>query len=335
MATSTPRLPQDAPPTRVAVFQPRPGLGDLIWHLPVIRAFARHGPVTLVTKPSTQADVLLRGDPAVGRIVWFDRNPRQGIGYHDGPMGFARLIATLRGLQAETCVLLHHGASLAAAMALAGIPQRQGYGYTPAQRMWLNRGPFLAGDVRFAEAFEQASAYALAAGLTDLPEPAVGVDETARARVLQRLGHLPRPWAAFGIGSHGANRQWGAARFAALAERCLQRGGGSVLLLAAAHEMRLAEQVLAAAPDCRRVHPVVGWRLPDIMALLAEADMFIGNDSGLMNLRAACGQPAYGLFGASGPLRHTRLIRPVVPAGGPRAGMAAISVDGVMDALGS
>ncbi len=317
------------------VFQPRPGLGDLIWHLPIIRAIAQQsGPVTLVTKPSTQADALLTNDPDIAKIVWFDRNPREGRGYHDGALGFARLVATLRATRAEAGVLLHHGASLAAALRLAGIPQRYGYGYTAGQRWWLNSGPFLQGPIRFAEAFDQASAYASALGFTDLPEPSVRTDAVARQRVLARLQHLPRPFLALGIGAHGGKRQWGAERFAALVTLWLQANGGTVLLLVAANEAGLANQVTVEMPP-GRVHAVIGWTLPDVAALLAEADDFVGNDSGLMNLRAACGRRAFGLFGASGPLRHSRLIVPIVPPAGPRAGMDAITVHSVYDTLRS
>ncbi len=317
-----------------AIFQPRPGLGDLIWHLPIIRALARGGPVTLITKPSTQAASLLANDPDVSRIVWFDRNPRQGRGYHDGPLGFPRLVATLRATHAETCVLLHHGASLAAAMRLAGIPHRQGYGYTAAQRVWLNRGPFLDGPVRFAEAFDQVSAFAAAQGFAALPEPSVRVDAAARQRVLERLHHFPRPWLALGVGAHGSNRQWGAKRFASIAKLHIEAHRGTVLALGAAHEAALVDQVIRDTGDAR-AQAVIGWELPEVVALLAEAEAFLGNDSGLMNLRAACGRPAFGLFGASGPLRHSRLIRPIISPGGARAGMDAITVQRAQSALWS
>ena len=317
-----------------AIFQPRPGLGDLIWHLPLIRALAQDGPITLITKPSTQADTLLAGDPDIARIVWFDRNPRQGRGYHDGPLGFARLVATLRVTRASECILLHHGASLAAAMCLAGIRHRYAYGYTEAQRLWLNSGPFLLGPIRFAEASEQARAYAAALGFSVLPEPSVRIDQAARTRVLARLAPLPRPLLALGIGAHGNNRQWGAGRFAALALRRREAGFGTVLLLASAQEAALAAEVMQEAQS-DQIRPVVGWSLADIIALLAEADVFVGNDSGLMNLRAACGRQAFGLFGASGPLLHSRLIEPIIPPGGPRAGMDAITVQNVLDTLRS
>ena len=318
------------------MFQPRPGMGDLIWHLPVIRAIAAVSAerrVTLITKPSTQADILLRHDPAIGRIVWFDRNPRQGRGRHDGVFGYPRLVAGLRGCRADTCVLLHHGASLAAAMFLAGMPHRYGYGYDRVQRRWLNHGPFLGPDVQFSEAFDQANAFAHAAGFLELPEPSLQVDAAARARLAARMNRLPKPWAVLGVGCHGETRQWGAGRFAALADALLARGAGTVLLLAATHEAALVRDIEDRVTQTAGVHGAVGWKLDEVVALLSEAELFIGNDSGLMNVRAALGRPAYALFGASGPLRHSAQIHPIVPPSGPRSGMAGITVEQVLEAL--
>ena len=318
---------------RVAVFQPRPGLGDLIWHLPLIRAIAAHSPdrrVTLVTKPSTQAAALLDGDPCIDRLVWFDHNPRHGHGRHDGPLGLIRLAATLRRCRLDSCVLLHHSVKLAGAMVLAGIADRYGYGYG-AQRRWLTRPPFLDTPTPFTEAAEQASAYAEAAGLGPLAEPTVAIRPCWTEAGRARLAGLPRPLAILGIGCHGSVRQWGAGHFAALAA-ALARRGHSVLIAASGEEAALAGDVGRLAGD-GRVRSAVGWSLPEIAVCLADAELFVGNDSGLLNLRAALGRPAYGLFGASGPLRHSTNIRAIVPDGGPRAGMNALSVATVLESL--
>src|SRR5277367_5575869 len=62
---------------RLAVVQPLPGIGDMIWHLPHLRALAAAvgGAVTLVTKPRSGASELLAAEPAVRDIMWLDRNP--------------------------------------------------------------------------------------------------------------------------------------------------------------------------------------------------------------------------------------------------------------------
>ena len=71
------------------------------------------------------------------------------------------------------------------------------------------------------------------------------------------------------------------------------------------------------------------WR---IIALLADAGFYVGNDTGVMNIAAAAGLRSYGLFGATPALRHSGRILPIVPQGGiDRAnGMARITCDQVL-----
>ena len=121
------------PPTigPVAVIQPLPGIGDMVWHLPHIRAIAAHAgqPVTVLSKPRSLADQLLFNEPAVARVDWLDRNPTGRRGIHDGFGGFGRLVRMLRAGAFGTVILLHHSDLLAAATWLAGIPDRRGYGW--------------------------------------------------------------------------------------------------------------------------------------------------------------------------------------------------------------
>ena len=57
----------------VAVIHPHRGVGDLMWHLPYIRAIAKQAPtgqVALVTRPSTRADRLLAAEPSVAEVIY-------------------------------------------------------------------------------------------------------------------------------------------------------------------------------------------------------------------------------------------------------------------------
>ena len=107
----------------VAVFQPLPGIGDMVWHLPHIRAVAAHvgGPVTLVAKPRSAADQVFAGEATVRDVLWLDRNPERRRGRHDGPVGLARLVAELRLRRFDSAVILHHSRMLAFA-AMAPMP---------------------------------------------------------------------------------------------------------------------------------------------------------------------------------------------------------------------
>ena len=58
-----------------AVIQVKQGIGDVIWHLPFIRAIAAATPeraVTLLTLPSTRAKDLLAAESCVGEVVYFE-----------------------------------------------------------------------------------------------------------------------------------------------------------------------------------------------------------------------------------------------------------------------
>jgi len=69
-------------------------------------------------------------------------------------------------------------------------------------------------------------------------------------------------------------------------------------------------------------------------ALLSRCDLYVGNDTGMLNVAAAVGTRAIGLFGASPPLRHSRRIHVLEPeAGNGMCGIAPADVLERMQAL--
>ena len=67
----------------------------------------------------------------------------------------------------------------------------------------------------------------------------------------------------------------------------------------------------------------VAWELGMIAGLLDKgidvttADLFVGSDSGPMNLAVAVGTPAFAFFGVNPVLSYSRFIHPLTPPGGP------------------
>jgi ADP-heptose:LPS heptosyltransferase len=77
--------------------------------------------------------------------------------------------------------------------------------------------------------------------------------------------------------------------------------------------------------------------LQDVIALLAEAQLFFGNDTGMLNLSAACGTPSIGLFGhpiSAWVANSSPRIHPVYPeAGLSNDGVSQIKPSRVLQAV--
>lgn len=319
---------------RVAVIQPLPGIGDMVWHLPHIRALAAHfdTPLTLIAKPRSAADQLFAAEDSVNDVLWLDRNPDQRRGAHDGAVGFARLVSALRKREFRAVVILHHSRTLAMACMAAGIPERFGYG-SRLQRPFLNRGPHLPEPATHLHPFEQATAWLEAAGIPmGDPEPRLAAVPSARERIRAQLGQ--RPFAVLGIGSSEPYKQWGAARFAELAGGLARAGWPRLVAVGGAGERALAGEIATlTAQGGADLSVALGWPLGDVAALCAEAGFYVGNDTGVMNLAAAVGIPTFGLFGAVPPFAHASRIVPILPPDGvpsKRDGMARITPEAVL-----
>jgi heptosyltransferase-2 len=320
------------------VIQPLPGIGDMIWHLPHIRALAEHwgGRVLLVAKPRSAADQLFAAETTVADVLWMDRNPDNRSGRHDGPAGLLRLIAALRARRLRRAILLHHSRTLAFALLAAGIPDRYGYGF-PTQRPFLNRAPFLPGTSMTLHPYDQATAWLAAANipLAD-PEPRLAISPRARRAVRERVGLGRGDLLLFGIGSSEPYKQWGADRFATLAAALARSGWRRLALAGGVAETTLAAEIRTRVGDRVEIVPAIAWTLPELAALAAEAEFYVGNDTGVMNLAAAAGLRSYGLFGAVPPFHHASRIVPVLPPDrrvSLQDGMARITPDAVLAAI--
>jgi heptosyltransferase-2 len=316
---------------KVAVVQPLPGIGDTIWHLPHIRAIAAHvgGPVTLVTKPRSAADQIFAAETTVSDYLWIDRNPENRRGRDEG-FGALGFVKRLRARQFDRIYLLHHSKTLAIYTALAGIPERYGYGFG-VQRCFLNRRPFLAAADLRLHPFRQATLWLQKAGIPMAEaEPILPVAVAACQAVLERIG--PAPFVLLGIGSSEPYKQWGSEKFAALAAALLRAGWPRVVLVGGPAESAMAGAIAAGLDGAVQA---IGWNLGEVAALCSESSFYIGNDTGVMNIAAAVGRQTFGMFGATEPFAHSARIVPIEPPGGydKNGGTDRITVAAVLRAI--
>jgi heptosyltransferase-2 len=290
--------------TDTAVIQVKPGLGDTIWHLPFVRAIAAHSPggqVVFLSPPSSLARELLAAESPVREVVYF----QHGGNEFKRALNLVRLVRLLRSYRFRQIWILDRTTRPAVAARLAGIPERLGLGLG-AQRFWITNGGI---DRKYFHAFPIDWLKQLMIA-QDVPlsstEPNLTVTDAALAAVATRFGAFPRPWLVFGIGASHPSKEWSDSHWQHLLELLRPQFAGTVFLIGgpavAARAARLIEVSGAATVNACDL-PVM-----QSAALLKRANLYAGPDSGPLNLAAAVGTRAIGLFGETPPLRYTQFI---------------------------
>lgn len=317
--------PGGAPVGMVMVYMPDRGVGDLMWHLPTLRAIAARaleGKVLLAARPSSRARELLAGEPCVEVVDYLDY--RSGTFRHLAEIvDFYRLC---RRRRPRAVWILEKIDRPAIGAALAGVRERRGFGLGHGQERWLTHGPFLPRSMRPAHRIEKLAAFEDAHGLKVASrEPALMPPPAALQVVEQRFGDRPKPWIVYGVGASEPRRCWPLDRFTGLSAALSDLGGTHFWLGGLGDSVAVEAELARADRGCINVN-VCDLKLDAGAALLSRADLFIGNDSGPLNLAASVGVPSIGLFGDSPPLDYSRFLRPII---GPRGGMSALSVESV------
>lgn len=317
------------------VIQPLPGIGDVIWHLPHLKSIAaqtREKSVTLLTKRRSQADTLLDGSGFVREILWLDEKR------HRGAFGGFALGNALRPYGFESVWILHTSPRYGLAAWRAGIGDRIGYGIG-WQDAFLTTQHALPRDARNLGAIEKANRLLINHSVPKIeaaPEltPAPGLLETAREIAGDRQG----PRIALILGASEQFKQWGVENFGALADRLHRETGATLFMLGGAAETDMAARISSRFSNPDWIVPVIDQPLMQAAAVAALCDVAAGNDTGMLNLAAAAGTHAIGLFGGSVPIAEDPRIEVLSPPGEVRYGadrMAEITIGAVAAAISS
>lgn len=325
----------------VGVLLRKPGIGDVVWVIPTIQAIARsrRTPVTVFARPCTRAGAVLSADPAVRKVVEFEfpRGAAQAG-------AFVSLVRAMRRERLSEIWCLCDHAFFAAAAAVAGVPVRHGFG-PPRQRPFLKAGRIIPdGEISLHAGglIPNCRRLLAANGIGDVdPEPHIVPAPSAIEAVKARFGHIPRPWVTIGCTGNDSRRCWIPESYASLLRAANAKWAGSYFLLGGPQH---ADQMNAILGTFENVPPNVintasdPITIEELIALCALSDLFVGNDSGPMNIAAATGVPTFGIFGNARP--HDSLsprIRPILPSDGAPdlvSGMSRISPEQVMAAIG-
>jgi heptosyltransferase-2 len=304
-----------------AVIQVKPGIGDVLWHLPFIRAIAAAAPggqVTFFVPPSSGARELLQAEPAVATTLYFQHS---GSELQRG-VNLIRLIALLRRQRLRSLWILDRTIRPALAAALASIPERIGLGLGPQSMFITNRG---IGREHFHDHPIDWLRALMIEMKVPLPstEPDLHLPPAVLSTVGAKFADCTRPWLMLGIGASHPDKDWPDAAWREFLAGL--NTIGTVFLIGGPANAARAQNFTASTRGVRIVN-VCDLPLIEAAALLRLADLFVGPSSGPLNLAAAGATQAFGLFGSTPVLTYSKFIHAIVPDGGPApGGMARIA----------
>jgi lipopolysaccharide heptosyltransferase III len=269
-------------------------IGDTVLATPSLFALKRFLPnVTVDILVEDWVAPLLDSHPYVDNVVVLERG---------GFMTRARVARELRAANYDVVYNLHGGTTATFLTRATGARHRVGFETYQYAQLHNNQAPspLLLWEQQKTHSVEQQLALLGWTGVpvTDRPRTQLGISPQAAEKINRLMAEsalsdrkiaLIHPAAAF------ATKQWAVENFARVAEFVAERGFAPVAI-AAPNERALLETLCSKA--CVKI-ATFDLSLPEVTALAARSQLFVGNDSGIAHIAAAVGTPAVVIFGSS------------------------------------
>jgi lipopolysaccharide heptosyltransferase I len=292
-------------PRRVCLIKPS-SLGDIVHALPVLTILRQHWPeASIAWVVNRSLSSLLDGHPALNEVITYDRG-----GTHASPAGLSKFAGFLRqlgrggfdlaidlqGLLRSGIMALATGAKVRVGLADA----REG-----ATRFYTHAVPPAAGPAASIHAVDRLLRLAEVFGAdVSAPrfEPASSPADRDWARTV--LQGVARPRLVLGLGARWRTKRWPPEHFARIALLAAESQGAGLIAIGTPEDRVLVDDLrrrlgtIAVLDLCGRT------TLPQLAAIAAEADLYVGNDSGPLHLAGAAGARVVGLYTCTSPARN-------------------------------
>jgi predicted lipopolysaccharide heptosyltransferase III len=269
-------------------------IGDTVLATPslfALKRFLPHAQVDILVEDWVAP--LLTDHPHVDNVIVLERG---------GVVARTRTARELRAERYDVVYNLHGGTTATFLTRATGARHRVGlktYQYASLHTE-LVPSPLLLWGQQKNHSVEQQLALLGWTGVpvSDRPRTTLGISPVAAEAVNQQLaaaGLADRKIALIHPAAAFATKRWATENFARVAEYLSERGFAPVAI-AAPHEAEIVDELVNEAS--------VGilsldLSLPEVTALAARSQLFVGNDSGIAHIAAAVGTPSVVVFGSS------------------------------------
>jgi heptosyltransferase-1 len=306
---------------KILIIKPS-AMGDIVHSLPVLSAVRKTYPDAEISwLVRTEFAGLLEGHPYLSRIILFDRK-YLGTAWKN-PKAFGSLVSLIMRLRKERFDLIIdlQGLFRTASLGwLSGCKVRVGPG-SGREFSHLFYTKTIKQDQDSIHAVDYYLKIAAAAGaIVDTAEfilPTDSRSEKEAAWMVDEIGAREKGYAVLIPGSAHSDKCWPAERFAAVADRIVERFGLAVIAVGSGDDRPICDEINDKAKA--NIENVAGKTdIPALVALLRGARIVISNDTGPGHIAATLKVPIVVIFGRSnparvGPYRLPRCIAAVEP----------------------
>lgn len=302
--------PQSKSSENLLVIQPLPGIGDAIWHLPHLKALANSNPsgkVTLLTKSRSLAKQLLSETDFVKEVLYLS----QENGAHFGMSGPINLGKFLTPFKFDQAWILHNSARYSIASWWAGIPNRIGFGIG-WQDAFLTSAHTLSKNEKRLTTIEKSKRLLQLNGIAiEDDKPTLDFSEAILKSAALHLSKEKHLNIALAIGSSEPRKQWGTENFIRLVELLTNTRRANIVLVGGDEDAEMAANICKHFENPRWIKQLINHPILEAAAVTKFCQVCIGNDTGILNVAAAAGTHAFGIFCGSRPLNPDPLITPI------------------------
>lgn len=272
-------------------------IGDCVLTMPVLCALRDRWPEAMlawIAEPAAAS--LLQHHACLDRLIVVPK------GWLKSPAWIRRVRRELRELQLDTTIDPQSLTKSAAAGWLSGAPSRIGFAKPQGRELapWLNTQTVRRTQNHVVDAYLQLlEPLGIMSPRVQFQVPVDREAETTATRFV-RSAHLGGGFAAINPGAGWDSRLWQADRYGLVARYLGERYNlPSAVVWAGARERQWAEQIVASSAGHALLAPKTTLR--ELAALLRQARLFVGSDTGPLHLAVAVGTRCVSLHGPTNP----------------------------------
>lgn len=272
---------------KIAIFQNKPGIGDMCIYLPFIQSIAKYysQQIYIFTKSRSKSKELLKYDPYIKEII-----------YTDDKLNFKNyfsMISFIKKFEFDKIFIFSYGFRYPLIFWLSGIKHIFFYGF------FKKKNSIFLDAKNSLEKWIGKKNFKIECNL-----------------FLKNKKRKIENSCVIGIGGSGPTKKWSIENYANLINHLKNRGFEKFIIAGGQGEKEDFEKLMSLSKN-NNFLSLCDKSIEESIEEISRANTYIGNDTGFMHISGMCGLKTYGLFGDS-PTNYASynpIINVIVPEG--------------------